>query len=140
MAAFDELATQGRDGREKLFLIRRVLALRAAEPALFTAGTYLPLATQGRFADRLCAFARLAEGRAAVTVAPRLVADLCRDGQAIDWGDTAVILPSGPSGLTPSADNSWREILAGRSLDLPGNTAPAATLLADFPVALLVSG
>ena len=34
----------------------------------------------------------------------------------------------------------WRDALAGCSLDLPDNTAPAATLLADFPVALLVSG
>ncbi len=131
---------QGGDGREKLFLIRRVLALRAAEPTLFAAGAYLPLASQGRLADRLCAFARLADGRAAVTVAPRLVADLYRDGQAIDWGDTTVTLPSGPSGPTLPSGSPWRDILAGRPLDLPDNTAPAATLLADFPVALLVSG
>ncbi|HET7594854.1 MAG TPA: malto-oligosyltrehalose synthase, partial [Stellaceae bacterium] len=126
--ALAELAAHWRDGREKLFLTWRALAFRREQPALFAGGTYLPLQTAGRHADRLVAFARVANGHAAVAVAPRLVTSLLRNASTIDWADTTVTLP---------ADRGWRDALAQR--DLGARTAPAAAaeLLADFPVALL---
>jgi (1->4)-alpha-D-glucan 1-alpha-D-glucosylmutase len=126
--ALAELAAHWRDGREKLFLTWRALALRRDQPVLFAGGTYLPLQTSGRHADRLVAFARVANGHAAVAVAPRLITPLLRNAGTIDWADTTVTLP---------ADRSWRDALAQR--DLGARTAPvaAAGLLADFPVALL---
>jgi (1->4)-alpha-D-glucan 1-alpha-D-glucosylmutase len=128
--AFAELAAHWRDGREKLFLTWRALALRRERPALFTAATYVPLQTAGRHADHLLAFARIANGRAAVAVAPRLVASLLRNGDAIDWADTTVTLPEG---------RAWRDALAHRELGTRNEPIAAAELLADFPVALLAS-
>jgi (1->4)-alpha-D-glucan 1-alpha-D-glucosylmutase len=128
---FAELAEHWRDGTEKLFLTWRALALRAAAPGVFAGGAYLPLETSGRHAGRLCAFARLADGQAAIAVAPRLVLPLWGESGAIDWGDTTVSLPDAPS---------WRDALAGRPLAHQGGAVAAAELLADFPVALLTSG
>lgn len=129
--AFAELAAGWRDGREKLFLTWRALALRAAAPGLFAAGAYLPLETAGRHGDRLCAFARAADGQIAVAVAPRLVLRQQRDGGGIDWADTMVRLP---------AAAGWRDVLAGRGLAIRDGTIAAGALLADFPVALLAAG
>ena len=129
--AFAELAAHWRDGREKLFLTWRALALRTAAPELFAGGSYQPLETSGRHADRLCAFARLADGTAVVAVVPRLILPLLGADGAIDWGDTAVRLPDA---------SEWRDALAGRALDSRDGTIPMAELLADFPVALLAAG
>jgi (1->4)-alpha-D-glucan 1-alpha-D-glucosylmutase len=129
--AMGELAAGWRDGREKLFLTWRALALRAAAPALFVGGAYQPLATGGAHGEHLCAFARIAEGRAAVTVAPRLVMGLWREGHDIDWGDTTVMLPDA---------TGWSDALTGRALAARHGTVRAADHLGDFPVALLASG
>jgi len=129
--AFAELAAHWRDGREKLFLTWRALAFRRAQPALFAGGAYVPLQTGGRHADRLLAFARVANGHAAVAVAPRLVTSLLRNGGTIDWADTTVTLPTG---------RGWRDALAGRDLGARDEPVAVAELLADFPVALLAGG
>src|SRR5260221_8142254 len=126
--AFAELAAHWRDGREKLFLTWRALAFRREQPALFAGGAYVPRQTGGRPAARLLAFARVANGHAAVAVAPRLVTSLLRNGGAIDWTDTIVTLPTG---------RGWRDALAGRELGPRDESVAAAELLADFPVALL---
>src|SRR6185437_11764598 len=128
--ALAELAAHWRDGREKLFLTWRALALRRAQPALFAGGSYVPLQTAGRHADRLVAFARIANGHAAVAVAPRLVTPLLRNGGGIDWADTVVTLP---------ADRGWCDALAQRDLGAREAPVAAAELLGDFPVALLAS-
>ena len=128
---FAELAAHWRDGREKLFLTWRALALRAAAPEVFAGGAYQPLETTGRHADRLCAFARSADGKLAVAVTPRLVLPLLGENGGIDWSDTAVKLP---------AAAAWRDALAGRELGVRDGAVAAAELLADFPVALLASG
>src|SRR5205823_5603168 len=86
--AFAELAGHWRDGREKLFLVWRALALRATRPDLFCGAEYVPLATAGAHADRLCAFARHQGEAWIATVVPRLVLALVNDAGAIDWGDT----------------------------------------------------
>jgi (1->4)-alpha-D-glucan 1-alpha-D-glucosylmutase len=121
-----ELAENWRDGREKLYLVWRALALRRAHPAVFGGGGYLPLESAGTHAAKLCAFARVADNDAAVTIVPRLVARLWRDGAGVDWGDTVVLLPEA---------GSWRDAFSGRTLAGPSESV--AELLADFPVALL---
>jgi (1->4)-alpha-D-glucan 1-alpha-D-glucosylmutase len=127
--AFAELAANWRDGREKLFLMWRVLALRAALPALFCGADYVPLATAGAHADRLCAFARRHGEAWVVTVVPRLVLALLNDTGAIDWHDTTVALPEAP----------WRDVLANRSIGARAGPVAVAELLADFPVGLLTA-
>ncbi|MGO8916794.1 MAG: hypothetical protein ACLQJR_12885 [Stellaceae bacterium] len=125
------MAAQWRDGREKLFLTWRALALRAAAPALFAGGAYRPLATRGRHGDRLCAFARIADGAIAVAAVPRLVLPLLGAGGAIDWVDTAIELPEA---------EAWRDALTQRALGRRDGAIAAAELFADFPVALLAAG
>jgi (1->4)-alpha-D-glucan 1-alpha-D-glucosylmutase len=103
------------EGLPKLWLIRRVLDLRARRLDAFTA-PYRPLAALGDQADAVVAFAR---GGEVVIVAPRLVRRVARDG----WGDTTIDLP----------DGRWRD-LGGDEHE--GRPRPG-DLLARFPVSVL---
>ena len=103
------LLDSGSEEEEKLFLIRRALALRPE-------GDYVPLAAEGSKASHLVAFTRGARVLAAV---PRLVLRLRGE-----WADTRLALPRG----------KWRDALSERTLE---GTVDAAELFAPFPVALL---
>jgi (1->4)-alpha-D-glucan 1-alpha-D-glucosylmutase len=106
-------------GAAKLLVVQRVLALRRTRPELFTG--YLALTAEGAAAGHVLAFARSAD---LVAVATRLPVRLAADG---GWRDTVLPLPAG----------SWTDVLTGeRCTDRPS----PATLLARYPVALLVRG
>ncbi len=99
------------EGVAKLWLIHRVLALRAQQPRWWD-GAYRPLAVTGAHADRVIAFAR---GDDFAVVVPRLSALLP------GWGDTAVAL-----------DGDWVCAFTGAPAE-----RSVEKLLARFPVALL---
>jgi (1->4)-alpha-D-glucan 1-alpha-D-glucosylmutase len=120
-------AQHWQDGREKLFVTQRLLALRRAYPALFAEGDYQPLECDGERSGHLCAFARRHGDCAVVVAVPRLVYHLYRDGGTPDWGRTEIALPSA---------TGWADWLTGRRLD-DGDRVPAARLFADFPVSVL---
>ncbi|MDQ6886115.1 MAG: malto-oligosyltrehalose synthase [Gemmatimonadota bacterium] len=127
------------DGRLKLLVLHRSLLARRAEPALFSAGDYLPLAASGEREDHLFAFARVHERQAAIVVAPRLTLGLASGGGApigeAVWGDSSVMLPASLAG------RQWRSALTGRELDVSRRqTFRVAELLADLPVAFLMCG
>jgi (1->4)-alpha-D-glucan 1-alpha-D-glucosylmutase len=130
------------DGRAKLWLTHRALGLRRERPRLFATGDYVPLEATGEGADHVVAFARIGEGDAAVTVVPRLTVGLCgAEGQPLPvgksvWGETELDLPDDLAGA------HLTEVITGAELDLaPGRRSlPLASLLADFPAALLVVG
>jgi (1->4)-alpha-D-glucan 1-alpha-D-glucosylmutase len=88
-----------RDGRVKLAIIQRMLALRMQMPDLLSNGSYLPLTAQGRHADRVIAFARRQGNCWAVVIATRLsmaLLDANSEVPLIDpiaWDDTAVQMP-----------------------------------------------
>jgi malto-oligosyltrehalose synthase len=106
-------------GAAKLQVTRAALTLRRDRPELF--GSYAGLTASGSAADHVLAFDR----GGAITVATRLPLGLAAKG---GWGDTTLPLP----------DGEWRDEVSGRII--PGSTAvPLATILADLPVALLVS-
>jgi (1->4)-alpha-D-glucan 1-alpha-D-glucosylmutase len=107
-----EFLSDWRDGRVKLAVIQRVLALRAHLPELLSQGMYLPLAVRGAHASNVIAFARRHGNAWAVVLASRLAAGLLdadRGGDEDDggsgaphdlplvepaqWGDTAVEMP-----------------------------------------------
>jgi (1->4)-alpha-D-glucan 1-alpha-D-glucosylmutase len=114
----DEAWKEWKSGLPKLWLIRRVLDLRARKPEFFaSSATYEPTAATGATADHAIVFKR---GAGLITVAPRLVIGLRNK-----WGDTTLHLPEG----------NWRNELTGQS-PLSGTVA-LAELLAGFPVALL---
>ena len=124
-----DLAAQWSDGREKLFVTTRLLALRRRHPQLFAAGDYLPLEVgDGRHADRLCAFARRREGLLLAAIVPRLTWGLFRGGGMPEFGATEIALP---------AARGWRNVFTGLCLD-PVERVRAGVLLRDFPVAVLV--
>ncbi|HWD57038.1 MAG TPA: malto-oligosyltrehalose synthase, partial [Stellaceae bacterium] len=117
------------DGREKLFLLHRLLRLRREHPALFAEGDYQPLyAEGGRADDRLCAFVRRHEATAVVVAVPRLTYRLCNNGDA-GWGATGLPLPEAAR---------WHDVLSGRVYDAAEHIA-AAALFAEFPVAVLLN-
>jgi (1->4)-alpha-D-glucan 1-alpha-D-glucosylmutase len=123
-----DLAANWQDGREKLFATRRLLALRRAHPDLFAAGDYRPLEVAGERAAHLCAFARSQGGETLAVAVPRLVRQLCRDADGLDWGGTEIVLP---------ADTAWQDVFTLRRLDR-GDRVRARELFAEFPVAALI--
>jgi (1->4)-alpha-D-glucan 1-alpha-D-glucosylmutase len=106
-----EFLARWHDGRVKLAIVQRMLALRAHLPELLSHGTYLPLAVQGAHAERVIAFARRQGNTWAVVLATRLATPLLQDdvnahAEADDvvrhdtplvepahWEDTAVRMP-----------------------------------------------
>jgi (1->4)-alpha-D-glucan 1-alpha-D-glucosylmutase len=124
-----DLAPSWQDGREKLFVTQRLLALRRANPGLFAAGDYQPLEIgAGRHADRLCAFARRHGDVLMVAAVPRLTWGLFRDGETADWGATEIALP---------AAEGWHNVFTGERLD-GRQQVRAGELFREFPVAVLV--
>jgi (1->4)-alpha-D-glucan 1-alpha-D-glucosylmutase len=95
-----EFLADWRDGRVKLAVLQRVLALRAHLPELLSQSTYLPLTVRGEHAHNVIAFARRHGNAWAVVVASRLAAKLLgseSDLPLVDpkaWGDTAVEVPA----------------------------------------------
>jgi (1->4)-alpha-D-glucan 1-alpha-D-glucosylmutase len=128
------------DARVKLYVTYLLLQARQAEGSPLQAGDYVPLATGGAQADRVVAFLRRHQRRAALAVAPRLWAGLLgAEGQPLDpaatWGDSWIELPD--------------DLAASRSVDLftARSVTPdhfggrpvlsLADVLARFPIALL---
>jgi len=128
------------DGRAKLYLIWRALALRREHPELFRAGDYQPLTALGARAEHLCAFARTRGGTVVVTVVGRLFVGLVGERAALPlgpevWDDTAIEVPPGV--------HRFDHVLTARPVaSVEDGGKPrllARELFADFPVALLVS-
>ena len=125
------------DGAAKLRVLHAALCARRADPALFTHGTYTPLAAAGARAAHVVAFARAHAGRAVVAVAPRLVLGIAPDGGApvgARWGDTQLVLPA------HLAAARWTDALTGRAVVAGDDGAlRLADVLAAAPVALLTA-
>ncbi|MGY6152389.1 malto-oligosyltrehalose synthase [Paraburkholderia graminis] len=118
-----EFLSTWRNGRVKLAVVQRVLALRAHLPELLSQGTYLPLTVRGAHASNVIAFARRHGNAWAVVVASRLAAGLLGgegDLPMVEpdkWQDTAVEMPADLSAralfdwLSPAApkvdENGW---------------------------------
>jgi (1->4)-alpha-D-glucan 1-alpha-D-glucosylmutase len=132
-AIVDRLREAWSDGRIKLYLIHRLLALRREIPQLLTGAEYRPLAVEGAQTERVCAFLRSAGGRMAIVVAGRHFAALTAFTATLpapeSWEDTALILPAG----TPPLDDS----LTGRHFTAGRVAIPLRELFSNLPVAVL---
>jgi len=127
------------DGRVKLGIVRRALALRAHAHSLFEKGAYVPLTVEGAHADSVIAFARHAGSAYAVVIATRLADSLLVENDtglplvdAAHWGDTAVVLPEA---LASRALFDWLSPNAPKS---DGQRLFMRDALASMPVALLM--
>ncbi len=124
-----DLSERWQDGREKLFVARRLLELRRNYPALFAEGDYQPLETEGEASGHLCAFARNRGDHTIVAAVPRLVHQLYRGGRGAEWGATEISLPP---------RKAWRDVFTGRRYEADGRIR-VGDLLADFPICVLVA-
>ncbi|MCD2185677.1 malto-oligosyltrehalose synthase [Actinomycetospora soli] len=113
------------DGASKLLVTAAALRLRRFRPELFDG--YAPLPASGPAAEHAVAFARggPAGRERLVVVATRLPVGLEAAG---GWADTVLPLPGGAS--------DWTDMVTGEAVD--GATPALSTLLARYPVALLV--
>jgi (1->4)-alpha-D-glucan 1-alpha-D-glucosylmutase len=124
------------DGRAKLHIIRRGLAVRRAHPMLFHGGRYLALHADAGREENVCAFALVRSSAAVIAVAPRLFARLMNDDAAPTgvriWGDSSLHVPKELHG-------PLENVLTGEKLTAQ-ERLPLAQVLSRFPVALLVKG
>lgn len=124
------------DGRIKMLILARGLAIRRARSDLFGHGSYSPLTAEGPHARHVIALHRRWRDQDAVAVAPRWTTRLVEPGrfplEAGVWGATAVRFPDEGPG-------TWRSVFDGRRLG-PGEDrrVPVAGLLSELPVALLI--
>ena len=123
------------DGRTKLFVVRKALALRRQKPALFAYGDYRALRAQGTHAARVVAFARAHEKQVIVAVAGHLFASLGVASGVVPlaetWADTSVDLPALAAGTRIA------NVLTSQTLVADGNPIRLSRLFTDFPGALL---
>ena len=127
-----ELLQSLSDGRAKMHIIRKGLAVRRAHPALFHGAAYLPLHADAGREENIAAFALRDERRAVIAIAPRMFAALMQEGDLAPlgeraWGASRLALPEG----------SYRNVLTDETMN--GGAQPVAALLSRFPVALLVA-
>jgi (1->4)-alpha-D-glucan 1-alpha-D-glucosylmutase len=122
------------DGRAKLWVTMRALALRRAHEALFADDDYRSLAARGARAKHVVAFARTHGRDGVLVVAGRLFASLGLDtgelplGGAV-WADTALDVPFVAPGT------ALRNVLTGETLAADGRIA-LAQAFGTFPAAL----
>lgn len=121
------------DGRIKMFLTQRALAVRRRLHDLFEQGEYCAVPLEGQHAEHLVVFARTLGQSCAVTVAPRFLTGLVEEDHfplgPDFWGQTILNLP---------VDTEWEEAITGKQL---GRTKrlTISEVLVEFPVGLLVS-
>ena len=103
-----DLLSHWRSGRIKQHVLARLLADRAASPALYASGGYAPLAADGEKAGHVLAFTRSHDGETLAVIVPRLVSHLMSEDGLVaasgPWSNTALALPTG----------QWRDLLTGR--------------------------
>ena len=129
------------DGRLKLYVTWKTLALRRAQPQLFAAGSYSGLEVDGTLAEHVCAFARSFETHTAIVVVARWFARLAAGqdhpplGSRV-WHDTLIVCPDG------AAAGSYRNVLTEEPVAVHDRDGRSGLLVAELfqrvPVALLV--
>lgn len=132
-----ELAAAPHDGRAKLWITWRLLALRAQMPHLFRDGSYEALEADGSRAGHVLAYARRHDGTTLVVIAGRLFARLSGEpGRlplgAAAWADTSVAVPGLPHG-TPLAN-----VLTGETVPADRGRIPLALAFRSYPGAALL--
>jgi (1->4)-alpha-D-glucan 1-alpha-D-glucosylmutase len=133
-----ELLTIKVDGRIKLFTTYRALHCRRDHADLFSQGEYVPMETAGAKAKHAFAFARQTDSAAVLVVVPRLLASLTSAadqpplGDAV-WGDTYLQLPA------ELVTKRWRNVYTGETITANDEKLALSSVLATFPVALLLA-
>lgn len=134
----DNLISEWRDGRIKLYTTHAALQFRRQESELFLDGEYVPIATTGMRQGHVSSFMRRLEKKATLAVVPRLTVPLTVDGRLplgeACWEDTALTLPD-------DAPVVWKDIFTNTTAKTQRLGTEATLRVSDilqrFPVALL---
>jgi (1->4)-alpha-D-glucan 1-alpha-D-glucosylmutase len=123
------------DGRLKLEITRRALALRRRRAALFATGGYVPLTATGDRELHVIAFARTKGDETVLLAAARFFSTLPSPPLgAAAWGRGALL-------LEPNLGPAFKDALSGRTLRAEPTGGrlqlPLAEVFADLPQALL---
>jgi (1->4)-alpha-D-glucan 1-alpha-D-glucosylmutase len=134
----DELLREWPDGRVKMWLTARALEYRHANLRLFQNGRYVPIRGNIENERHILGFARIGEGRVAITVVPRFAFTLTGGETRLPlggaWGNAEIMLPHEASNLQLRNVLTDETIRASRE-----HTLRAADVFQRFPAALLVS-
>ena len=131
----DDLVTNRRDGRIKLYVLSRLLRYRRTHSELFASGKYEPITCTGRMSGHVFCFIR-SFGEAAVLVAvPRLI---CRHLQKDETKPLRINVWSETELTLPESFRHARDLFTGRNLPFSRNRRIRMDdVFATFPVALL---
>jgi len=129
-ALINDLWKTKEDGRIKLFLTHRALTVRKEHQELFAQGTYLPLLIEGTRKDQVVAYARQWKDQWSITVVARLISkETDFLAKALDWQDTAVVLPE-------NFPTEWQDELTQKKFS-QGRKLNVKILFEHFPMVLL---
>jgi (1->4)-alpha-D-glucan 1-alpha-D-glucosylmutase len=136
-AALAEIFADPNDGRAKMYVVSRILALRREREVLFRMAGYTPLRVTGQWARNVVAFARRHDDSVVATIAPRLTSALAVKPGTMPigaiWGDTQVLLPFLGEGAT------LRDAITGALQKPDGGALLLANVLGEAPVAVLAA-
>lgn len=126
------------DGRAKLLVSWRALALRRVRPGLFEQGEYVPLTVQGSYAANVFACARRLGNEFVLIAVPRLIGrHLGTPTGSGYWRDTRVVLP--PELLAHGTSELFTGAVLPTHSEGGHDAVPLAVWLAEFPVGLAAS-
>jgi (1->4)-alpha-D-glucan 1-alpha-D-glucosylmutase len=136
--SLQELTSNWKDGRVKLFLIWKALNFRRDHGELFSEGDLTTLRVIGRRRGNIAAFERRNQRESILAIVPRWLARpngrAASTSDASFWANTQVVVPF-------RKVPAWRNILTGEDLTpthgKDRRSIAVAQLLRHFPVALL---
>ena len=131
--SLNHLWLERENGKIKLWLTTRLLALRQKYPDLFHYGAYNALEVQGALKENILAFSRSYREDILLVIIPLHTAALCERQQTdlfnLDWQDTCIYLPQ-------HVGSEWERVLQEQKECIEHFVVPAA-LFTECPVAIL---
>jgi (1->4)-alpha-D-glucan 1-alpha-D-glucosylmutase len=122
------------DGAIKLYVTERCLSLRRRLSQVFRQGNYVALASSGRHAQKIIAFARQSEEGQIIVAVGRLLLplDACTRAPLGElWSDTQLVLPGAFQAKV------LRDLFTGNLYRVRAESIDIASLFSDLPLALL---
>lgn len=129
-----ELLDKPEDGKVKLFLIAQALKARREYLDVFQRGDYHKMIALGSLKDHIVAFSRHWGHHTVITIAPRLITDLVKEGEyplGEVWQETRLSVPA-------NMGSNWYDLITGQEFSVE-DTFWIRDILRTFPVALLVN-
>ena len=129
----EELMRNWADGRIKMFLTQRVLQFRREHVDLFQGGEYLPLKTNGTFAECCISFARRLRDKWIVVIAPRLSSRIGFPPVGERWKETTIELPE-----KLSLENA-HDLFTCRAIHHEGQKVSLSNAMSILPFAVITN-